>query len=195
MFCVLPLFSGCVAPPVIQTTVVTTVFTEPILGAGNTASKDFNLQGRVSIRNERQRFSSSVRWQHMGVFDEILLLSPLGQAVARIQQDHNGARLTTSEKRIYYAADVENLTEKFLGWRLPLNGLQYWIQGTHSPATSSVKDLDKEDRVVAIRQDGWQVFYNEYFSAQQTKIVRPKKLELNYKDLKIKLVVDNWIAE
>jgi outer membrane lipoprotein LolB len=57
------------------------------------------------------------------VSDEILLFTPLGQAVAEITKDQEGVRLITSKLEAFYADDVESLTEEMLGWRLPLR----WI--------------------------------------------------------------------
>ena len=102
-----------------------------------------------------------------------------------------GVRLTTSEQEEFYAADVESLTEDVLGWRIPLAGLQYWAQGTHSPRTLAMKDLDENDRVVAIRQDGWIINYLSYTALPEQK-ERPRVLTLSFEALQIRLVVDNW---
>ncbi|MDH5552896.1 MAG: lipoprotein insertase outer membrane protein LolB, partial [Nitrosomonas sp.] len=109
-------------------------------------------------------------------------------------RDHEGVRLTTSEQQVFYAADVESLTEDILGWRIPLAGLQYWAQGTHLPTSIAMKDLDEHDRVVAIRQDGWLINYLSY-TAQSEQKERPRVLTLNYEALQIRLVVDNWEAQ
>ena len=173
---------------------VSIIITEPVAIAENAASADFGLIGRISVQDEKQRFSSGVRWQHAGLDDEISLHSPLGQVMAQIVQDNEGARLTTSEQEVFFASDIEILTERVLGWRIPVAGLQYWVQGEHFPATVAIKHLDKEGRTVAINQDGWEINYASYFSAQSAQPARPRVLVLNYEALRIKLVVDNWEA-
>lgn len=195
LLCFFLLVGGCaILTP--QTTIVTTIVTQPEPDRANTALANFNLLGRISVRDEKQHFSGGVRWQHTGFNDEILLLSPLGQTVAQIEHDLEGVRLTTSERPIFYAADVESLTEEILGWRLPLKGLQYWVQGMHSPATVSEQDLDVNGRIKAIRQDNWQINYIRYFSVNAVSLNRPRIIELSYNDnLKIKLVVDDWKVE
>ena len=100
-----------------------------------------------------------------GTRDEILLLNPLGQTLAQIRRMPEGVHLATSEQENYYASDVESLTEQVLGWRLPLMGLQYWVQGLHSPATVAEIDKNPDGRVLAIRQDGWEIGYASYFPA------------------------------
>ena len=184
------LLQGCAALQ--QQTAVKTIFTEPVADTQNVKSGAFNLIGRISIQNEHQRHSGRVSWQHSNINDEISLFSPFGQVVAKIFRDQDSARLITSKQETFYAADIENLTEEILGWRLPLNGLQYWIQGHHSPLTASAKDINHENRVIAIRQDNWHIRYNSFFPDQLEKTARPRILELNYQDLKIRMVVDNW---
>jgi outer membrane lipoprotein LolB len=129
--------------------------------------------------------------KHSKLIDEVLLLSPLGQVIARILRDHEGGRLTTSEQQEFYASDVESLTEDILGWRIPLAGLKYWALGTHSPLTIAMKDLDENGRVVAIRQDGWIISYLSYTAMQSAQKQRPRVLTLNHETLKIRLVVNN----
>ncbi len=192
--CIFPLIAGC-ATISTQSAVVRTIITQPVANPENTTTEKFNLTGRISIQDERQRTSGGIRWQHSKMVDEVLLLSPLGQVMAQIIRDYEGVRLTTSDQQAFYAADVESLTEDILGWRIPLAGLQYWAQGKHSPATMAMKDLDENDRVVAIRQDGWEIDYISYTAVQPTQKPRPRVLTLSYEALKIRLVVDNWEAQ
>lgn len=194
LFCVFPLIVGCAAFST-KSTVVRTIITQPATHTEYIIPAKFNLTGRISIQDDQQRISGGIRWQHTEMTDEVLLLSPLGQVMAHIARDHEGVRLTTTEQKIFYAADVESLTEDILGWRIPLTGLQYWAQGLHSPVTSSIKDLDENDRVVTIRQDGWEIEYLSYTTIPSTLKQRPRVLALGYESLKIRLVIDNWDEE
>lgn len=195
--CIFALFSGCATLPgqTKSDAVVATIVTEPAANTQNGSAADFNILGRISVQDEKQSFSGSFRWQHLATSDEILLFTPLGQAVAEITKDDEGVRLITSKLEAFYAADVESLTQEILGWRMPLNGLQYWIQGTHSPITAAEKDLDNKDRIVAIRQDGWHIHYSSFAPGQTNPMPLPKVLNLVYQNLKIRLVVDDWKAE
>ncbi len=195
--CIFPLVSGCVAltQQAATDTVAKTLHIKPDVDTQLVPAAAFNLLGRISIQDKNQSFSGSFRWQHLAISDEILLFTPLGQAVAEITNDQNGVRLITSKLEAFYANDVESLTEEVLGWRLPLSGLKYWIQGTHSPTTEAEKDLNNRDQVIAIRQDGWKIVYNHYTPAQLNQSPRPRVLELAYANLRIKLVIDNWNVE
>jgi len=191
ILCMFSLLVGCVsfAP---RATVVNTIVIEPV---ADVASVNFELMGRVSAKNREHGFSGGVRWRHTNEDDEIHFLSPFGQIVAQIQRNQDVVLLTTSEQKIYRATDVENLTEQVLGWRLPLLGLQYWVRGVNSPTTKSEIDLDIDGRIIAIRQDGWEIVYSSYFPSQLIQAPRPRALVLKRSDIKIKLVIDNWETE
>ena len=196
MLCVLFLSPGCTTP-IQKRTAVSTIVIEPVTGTVEARSVAFRLIGRVSIRGGKDSFSGGVQWRHADTSDEILLLSPLGQAAAQIQRNHEGVYLKTSEQETFYAFDVETLTERVLGWRLPLSGLQYWVQSMNSPATVAEVDKDIEGTIVAMRQDGWEISYLSHFPVPGTQIkqaqtARPKLLMLKRPGLQIKLVVDSW---
>ena len=197
---VLPqLVAGCAAltPVTPEKTAVSTTIAEPVSEMAHAQSADFALMGRASVKGGKESFSGGVQWQHSGNRDEILLLNPLGQTLAQIQRTPEGVHLATSEQENYYASDVESLTEQVLGWRLPLMGLQYWVQGINSPVTTAAIDKDPDGRVVAIRQDGWEIGYSRYFPSSSSHAVqgqgaRPKLLMLTRDGLQIKLVIDSW---
>jgi outer membrane lipoprotein LolB len=118
--CAPPLFSGCAALAPAHKDTYVTIRTEPSVEAALATPANFLLVGRISVTGGKDSFSGAAQWRHSERADEILLLSPLGQTLAQIQLDPDGAYLTTSEHQSYYAPDVESLTEQVLGWRLPL---------------------------------------------------------------------------
>lgn len=194
-----PLFLGGCAALAPENNVVRTIITQPVPGMVDAKAADFGLIGRVSVKGGKESFSGGVQWHHRERGDEILLLSPLGQTLAQIQRTPEGVSLTTSERENYYAADVENLTEQVLGWRLPLMGLQYWVQGMSSPATAAAMDVNIDGQVMAIRQDGWTIDYLAYspkapIEASQTGTALPRLFTLKRDGLQIKLVIDAWNA-
>jgi outer membrane lipoprotein LolB len=177
---------------------VHTIVAGPGEGLSAEALPSFGLLGRIAVKGSGESFSGGVQWRHAEGRDDILLLSPLGQALAQLKRTPEGVQLTTAERENYYASDMESLTEKVLGWRLPIMGLQYWVQGKNSPLTPSAIDLDDEGRVAAIRQDGWEIVYSDYFSpgpvqtAIPPAVSRARLLQLRRNGLQIKLVVDKW---
>ena len=174
-----------------QNLVVKTIILEPEAELA-IASTDFSLIGRISVKTNKDGFSGGIRWQHKNHFHNLLLLSPIGQVVAQIEQDNQGIQLTTSDQQIYYAESIEDLTEQVFGWKLPIAGLEYWVMGKTNPQIVAEIDIDRDDKVVAIRQDGWEITYLAYFSHSPADKSFPRIIELNYPNLKLKLVIDSW---
>jgi outer membrane lipoprotein LolB len=198
VLCVPVFFAGCTALAP-KNNVASTIVTQPVPDMADSKAADFGLIGRVSVKGGKESFSGGVQWHHRERGDEILLLSPLGQTLAQIRRTPEGVYLTTSERESYYDANVENLTERVLGWRLPLMGLQYWVQSMSSPATVSAVDMNIDGQVMAIRQDGWTIDYLAYSTmapvqTSQTRTTLPRLLMLKRDGLQIKLVIDAWNA-
>ncbi|MCC8996134.1 MAG: lipoprotein insertase outer membrane protein LolB [Nitrosomonas sp.] len=174
---------------------VKTVIIEPIPKEQIKETANFNILGRIAVQDRSQSSSGSFRWKHWPENDEIILFTPLGQVVAEITKNKQGVRLITSKLEAFYAEDVESLTQEVLGWRLPLSGLRYWVQGFHSPLTQAEKDFNEKDQLIAMRQDGWNIQYGSYTAEQSGRPSLPKRLDLTYENLRLKLAIDEWKAE
>ena len=85
----------------------------------------FEINGRLSVRHDNEGFSGNLRWRHVFGEDEFVVLSPLGQGVARVTQNAQGATLQTADGQMLYAPDAESLTQQALGFRLPLDSLPW----------------------------------------------------------------------
>ena len=189
--------AGCATTPQQSTAIkpAKTVVIEAAVKEQMIDTARFNILGRIAVQDRSQSSSGSFRWKHWPANDEIILFTPLGQVVAEISRNPQGVRLITSKLEVFYAEDVEGLTQEVLGWRLPLSSLQYWIQGIHSPFTRAEKDFNEKDQVITIRQDGWEIHYGSYTAAQANQPNLPRRLDLTYDSLRIKLIVDEWKAE
>jgi outer membrane lipoprotein LolB len=162
------------------------------LPAGTTAPglpASFELIGRISVREAERGFSGGVRWQHGPEGDELLFSTPLGQGVAEIVSRPGEARLTTAGAR-HVAADAESLTEKLMGWRLPVAGLTWWVLGSNAPGSPATAELDAGGRVARLYQDGWEISYLDYVTASGRAL--PRTLEASREALEIRLSVTDW---
>ena len=80
------------------------------------------------MRHEDTNYSGSLRWRHDGANNELLLVSPFGQGIAEIVTSDSGARLTTSDGKVYSEANAETLTRQVLGYTLPFARLTDWVR-------------------------------------------------------------------
>ena len=156
------------------------------------ADAPFAFNGRVAVKQGEQRDSAGVRWVHRAAEDEILLLAPLGQTVARIHRDASGVTLEASG-RLYTAQDMETLMQQALGWQLPLSGLRYWITALPAPDGSSSIERDANGQVSLLRQQGWQISYSRY--AALTPDALPLRLRMQREGTEVLLLIDEWDAQ
>ena len=150
------------------------------------SAPEFELAGRIVVRSQERGFSSALRWKQAAGSDEIWLTAPLGQTIAYLQADGNGATLTGADQRQYRAGSIESLTQSAFGWRFPVAGMRYWVLGRPAPGMVLAGiERDDADRIVRFKQDEWQVrfIYPDAGTA-------PSQLEIIGSDAQIRFVID-----
>ncbi|HQS57876.1 MAG TPA: lipoprotein insertase outer membrane protein LolB [Gallionellaceae bacterium] len=149
----------------------------------------FAFNGRVATRHNGERTSAGVRWTHRGVEDEILLLAPFGQTAARIFSNEQGVLLEASGKE-YFEQDAETLTERVLGWHLPLSGMRYWVLAL--PAAGTAADIERSDngQIKVLRQDGWEINYTRYATEMPDSL--PLRMHMSRDGMEMQLLIDEW---
>lgn len=153
----------------------------------STAGLEFQLSGRIAIRYDDQGSSGNIAWRHRAAGDEMLITSPLGQGVARIERQGGLVTVTGSDGRVYRAHDAESLTEQVLGFRVPLAGLSDWVRAKPAPGPAH-ETRDVRGRLSELEQDGWQIYYLGYGDGSGL----PARLRLVYPGLELRLVIDKW---
>jgi outer membrane lipoprotein LolB len=133
---------------------------------------EFDLAARIAARHGQETFSGNLAWRHAGGGDEMLITTPFGQGVARIVREGEAVLLTTAEPREYRSNDAEALTERVLGFRVPIVGLADWVQGRPSP------ELERR---------GWKIEVQEYDEQH-----RPARMRLTYQGIELRLAVMKW---
>lgn len=132
----------------------------------------FAFTGRIAVRQAESRHYVNVDWRHAAGGDEILLATPLGQGVAEIVRDADGARLMLADRRRFEASDWNALAEQAFGFRLPLGASARWLLGD------------------AADTEGWQVRVVERESEQSNAL--PTVIELERDDIFVRLKIDEW---
>ena len=150
------------------------------------AAVEFELLGRIAARYGSDAFTGNVNWRHAGGGDEMLISTPLGQGVARIVREADAVELTTAEGKSYRAPDAESLTERTLGFRLPLEGLADWVQGRPSANAPARVDRGADGRLRSLEQRGWKVEYQQYAGD------RPSLMRLGYQGIDLRLAISQW---
>jgi len=169
------LAAGCATAPVIA----------PTIAPASDAA--FTIDGRLSARRGSEGATANFTWRHAPPRDDIVVTTPLGQALAEISGDHAVPRyeLRLADGRREDASGWAALTERALGAPVPVEGLSVWINGAPRPGAPFTAEPDAAGRVTVLRQDGWDIVY-AYADATTRE---PVRVQLTQADLEIRIVV------
>lgn len=149
----------------------------------------FQIAGRISVRHGNEGFSGNLTWRHANEEDEFVILTPLGQGVARIIKNAAGVSLETPDQAIVHAQDAESLTQSSLGFALPLSGLPYWVQAQPIGSDATLRH-NPEGTLDQLGEQGWQIDYLAYRAVGALQL--PGKVFMENLDVKLRLIVDEW---
>lgn len=156
------------------------------------AIHQFTIKGRLAVITQPKNHSARLKWQHDMDNDHIDIYTPLGGKVAEIEKTARSVTLTDNKNKTLSADNVESLTEKTLGFELPLSGLKSWALGRpHNQGLASSMTWDAYGHIKTLQQNGWHIQYKNYI--EQDGYALPKKIFLKNDKLTIKLIVDNWL--
>ena len=149
----------------------------------------FTIDGRLSARRGSEAATANFTWHHAPPRDDLVVTTPLGQAVAEISGDRSAAHyeLRMADGRREEAQDWSRLTERALGAPVPVEGLSAWIGGTPRQGAPFTAEPDASGRATLLRQDGWEILYG--YADDDLRL--PSRLRLTQGDLEIRIVVLN----
>lgn len=165
----------------------------PVLTAENDlkvlASNDWRLVGRLSVRNSKESWLTKLDWQHDVLLDDLTLSTSLGGVAARLTYANGYIILTDSDgvRRRVMEPDLQQQ----IGYSPPLNHLKYWIRGVPDPMLT-VQDYQlTEANEKSFEQNGWLLKISQFEVFGD--VVLPRKVFLSKNNIKIKVVVDEWL--
>lgn len=157
-----------------------------------------DLDGRLSVNYQKdgkvESLTGSFDWAQRPGNVDVTLTNPLGQTVATIQVTPQSATLTQAGRAPLSEANIDTLTQRTLGWPLPVSGLRDWLQGyamdaqgqrfAASPARNEVTTLD-----------GWRLRFVEWQDANATQplprvIHATRAAAGDIQDLSIRIVIN-----
>ena len=103
-----------------------------------------------------------------------------------------GVELRLANGESYKARDASTLLRQEANWDLPFNGLWYWIRGLPDPQMSQKVQLDQQGLIKELTQDSWLVQYESYQLYNNHYF--PRKIVIQNNDMKVRLIVSDWIV-
>ena len=152
----------------------------------NRQIEQWQLSGKVGLRNGNQAHSAYLNWRQCGSAYDIRLTGPFGQGAAHLTGDDNYANLQTSDKQSFSASNPEQLLAQHFGWSLPINELLYWIRGVPSPQN----DFQANNDLHGFSQQQWDVSYPKMTAVNQFQL--PAKAVAERAPFKVTVLIKNW---
>ena len=159
----------------------------------------WELRGRFAVRTDERGGQASLSWKRAAAQHSIRLNGPLGRGVVRINQDETGAELQDAEQRVFHAANAEELLYRYTGWQLPLTNLNFWVLGIPVPGLPASQELDDAGRMKSLRQQGWEVQYQDYvlsgsheLPSRFTLTLVPDPADPSLPAMEVRFVIERW---
>ena len=150
--------------------------------------------GKLALKSESDSWSAGLQWKQRDQAFRIRLSAPLGQGMMQLEGSPGQVEMRTADNEVYRARTPDELLYSRVGWRVPLDGLRYWLLGRAQPGREvTAIELDVGGRLQRLEQDGWQIEYQSYREFDGVEL--PTKLTLRNPRVSAKLVVRSWLLE
>jgi outer membrane lipoprotein LolB len=156
------------------------------------------LSGRLAVNYQKdgklESLSGNFDWNQAPNRVDVELASPLGQTMATIAVTPQSATLTQAGRAPLTAGDVDSLTQRTLGWPLPVSGLRDWLQGYAVDAQGRRFAASPANNAV-FTKDGWRLRFVEWHDASAAQpaprvIHADRAAAGDIQDLAIRIVVN-----
>ena len=157
------------------------------------------FSGRIAINYSRdgkkESLNGTFNWRQSKDNTDVNLISPTGQTVAVINVTPRSATLTESGKPPQTAPDLDALTQRALGWTLPVSGLRDWLQGYATDSEGKRFSASPANDNV-ITRDGWKLEYLAW-QEENAAVPQPRRIDVTrialgqpVDDMNIRIVID-----
>ncbi|MGO2992144.1 MAG: lipoprotein insertase outer membrane protein LolB [Halomonadaceae bacterium] len=149
----------------------------------------WTLIGKAGLRTPQENQSANLDWSQHPHYFRMLISGPFGGGRSVLEGREGRFSLTTGEGR-FEAETPEALMEEQLGWSLPVSAMPDWVRGLPGDHASFQLETDELGFPLHIEQDGWEIDYRDWNEIEGMWL--PRRLVMNYDDVRITLVVNEW---
>ena len=116
---------------------------------------------------------------------------PFGAGTIFINGNRRELTVTDRNGAVTELHDAEAELRQMYGWTIPVTSLRYWALGIPDPAGPAETSFSADGQLVQILQSHWQVDYGPYRNSAGQ--LMPRRLTAVNDDVKVRLIVDDWI--
>lgn len=154
--------------------------------------------GKLGVKVPNNGGSMSLRWQQAPNEFTIDFTGPFGQNLLGIAGQGSQVTLSEPGKAPITAKTAEELIRRNTGWTIPVAQLTYWVRGLPAPTAKITRFAPNTQGLIGeLEQLGWKVTYGEYLSVNTgaETLSMPGRIVAEFKDVKLTLVVREWLFE
>ena len=148
---------------------------------GSRDALNFNASGRLAVKQNEKGSYANFDWDSNGKMQQLSVNTPLGNTVGELCQDSNGVVAIASNGETYQAATASELSERLMGFAIPVESLDLWAHGYY--ADNQPHTVDEQGRLL---QAGWKI------ERQVDAEGHPRLLVLDNQQLSIRLAFNDY---
>ena len=152
--------------------------------------RDWELEGRLAVANEKDGGSGMFRWRENGQESHMDFHGALGRGAWVLEAGPGEAEIRLADGTVRTAGTVTELVRREVGWKIPVDSLSWWVRGLEAPGKTGKKLLDEEGNLTELKQNGWTIAFDRYRAFGGVSL--PVRLTARQADWKIKLAIRNW---
>ena len=165
--------------------------------AGLLALEDWELRGRVAVKDSEDGGQAKINWRQTGERSRIRFSGPFGAGAYELLWEPGLVSVTggSGGQSLEYrgAEAAENFLREQLGWSFPAGSTRYWVMGLPDPSSASSMTFDAAGLPAVITQSGWQISFDRFANYEGYDL--PARLEMQNGDARVRMVISSWRLE
>ncbi len=152
---------------------------------------EWEFAGRIGVRAGDEGFNGQLWWRQDGVVYRARISGPMGAGTVFLNGDHQELTLTDGDGTVTELQDAEADIRRLYGWTIPVTSLRFWALGIPDPAIPADTAFADDGRLASLQQANWRVDFTQYAAGGGQLL--PRRLSAVNDDVRVRLVIDNWV--
>ena len=148
----------------------------------------FVVESRLAFRHDNDAMSGRLIWRHSTHQDTIDIFSVFRHQLFAIERQGSHYQLSRGKEILISTTEVDQLTNDYFGYPIPLSQLSRWVLGI--PVNDKISNREPLPYRV-ITSEGWILQYDEFSEVQNRAV--PQRMSFSNEKMTIRFVVDSWI--
>ena len=155
--------------------------------------KQWKLEGRIAVKSGNEGWNANLFWEHDGGQERLRIYGPFGQGAVSIVVQSDLVYINEGNGAVTSSREPDQMLKQRLGFFVPLRSLRYWVLGLPAPDIGYQAELDEKGGLKGFSQQGWVLAFDDFSTVGD--FVMPQKMTIQGNEVRLKLVVDEWVLK